>query len=281
MPLRTSWSSSIEVASFRVVRRSRRGELGSLIEPRRAHRSAGPRRRSSPGAARRIDEQHEALVGLRGPGADVAALAPVDDGQRRLQRDVGDPEQRQALEAAVGAHEAGHEVGGGLGQQLRGGADLRDAPAQLHDHDEVAHLDGLVDVVGDEQDGLGEVLLEAEQLVLEAVADDGVDRAERLVHEQDGRVGGEGPRHADALALAARELAGVAVAIARRVEPDERQELVGALPLPRRRPAQQAGHRGDVVGDRLVREEADLLDDVADAAPQLRDLAARRCRRRR
>ena len=34
-------------------------------------------------------------------------------------------------------------------------------------------------------------------------------------------------------------------------------------------PAEQAGHGGDVVGDRLVREQADLLDHVADAAAQL------------
>ena len=33
-------------------------------------------------------------------------------------------------------------------------------------------------------------------------------------------------------------------------------------------PAQQPRDRGDVVGDRLVGEQPDLLDDVADAAPE-------------
>ena len=89
-----------------------------------------------------------------------------------------------------------------------------------------------------------------EELVLEAVADDGVDRAERLVHEQDRRVGGQGARDADALPLAAGELARVAVAVARRVEPDEVEELVGALAAPRLRPAQQARHGGDVLSRR-------------------------------
>ena len=40
---------------------------------------------------------------------------------------------------------------------------------------------------------LAMLLLEAQELVLEAVADDRVDRAERLVHEHDRRVGREGP----------------------------------------------------------------------------------------
>jgi hypothetical protein len=44
----------------------------------------------------------------------------------------------------------------------------------------------------------------AEQLLLEAGANDRVHGAERLVHQQDGRVGGERPSDADPLLLAAR-----------------------------------------------------------------------------
>src|SRR4029079_8557405 len=78
---------------------------------------------------------------------------------------------------------------------------------------------------------------------------------------------------AAALPLAAGELARVAVAVLRRVEPDDRQQLFGPLAEPGLRPAQQARHGRDVVADRLMREEADLLDDVADAPPELRQLA--------
>ena len=60
------------------------------------------------------------------------------------------------------------------------------------------------------------VFLEAQELVLEAVADDRVDRAERLVHEHDRRVRGQRPGDADALPLAAGELAREAVAVLRR-----------------------------------------------------------------
>ena len=111
--------------------------------------------------------------------------------------------------------------------------------------------------------------LEVEQLVLQAGAHDRVDRAERLVHQQDRRVGGQRPGHADPLLLAARQLGRVARAAARgrgRPGPPARRRAPrsGALSQPSR-----SGHRGDVLGDGAVGEEADALDDVADAAPQL------------
>ena len=146
-----------------------------------------------------------------------------------------------------------------------GRAELGEDAAGLEDGDEVAHLDRLVDVVGHEQDRLGDRLLEAEELVLEPVADDRVDGAERLVHEHDRRVGGQRPGDADALALAARQLAREAVAILGGLEPDEREQLLRSLAEARLRPAEQARHRRDVLADGLVREQADLLDDVADA----------------
>ena len=126
--------------------------------------------------------------------------------------------------------------------------------------------------MGDEDDGLADLGLQAQELVLQALAVDRVDRAERLVHEHQRRVGGERAGHADALALAARELGGIAVA-QRAFEPDEVEQGVDALGDPRARPAEQARHRRDVLADRLVREQPDLLDDVADLAPQLGGIA--------
>ena len=85
-------------------------------------------------------------------------------------------------------------------------------PALSQDRHPVAHLDRLVDVVGDEQDRLADLRLEAQELVLQALAVDRVDRAERLVHQHQRRIGRERARDADALALAARQLRRVAVA---------------------------------------------------------------------
>jgi len=54
-----------------------------------------------------------------------------------------------------------------------------------------------------------------------------------------------------------------------RVEVDEIDQLIDSVTDPGCLPSEQPGHGGDVVGDRPVGEQADLLDDVADAAPQL------------
>ena len=50
-----------------------------------------------------------------------------------------------------------------------------------------------------------------DQLLLQLAADDRVDRAERLVHQQHGRVGRERAGHPDPLLLPARELVRVAL----------------------------------------------------------------------
>ena len=135
-----------------------------------------------------------------------------------------DPHQRQPLQRPVGADEVLDELVGRRHQQLRRGRVLRDPAALAHHRDPVAHLDRLVDVVGDEEDGLADLRLQAEELVLQALAVDRVDRAEGLVHQHHQRVRGQRPGDADALLLAAGELGRVAVAELG-VEPDQLQQL--------------------------------------------------------
>ena len=148
---------------------------------------------------------------------------------------------------------------------------LLELAALGEDRDPVAHPHRLVDVVGDEHDRLAQLALQPQELVLQPVADDRVDRAERLVHQQHRRVGGERAGHADPLALAAGELVRVAA----------RRSVAGSRPTSssssstrardlRFGPSRAARHGGDVGGDRLVREQPDLLDHVADPPAQLR-----------
>ena len=79
---------------------------------------------------------------------------------------------------------------------------------------------------------------------------------------------GEGAGHADALALAAGELGRVAL---RELlgQADDLQQLADAVVDALLVPAQQMRDGGDVLADRAVGEQADLLDDVADLASQL------------
>ena len=90
------------------------------------------------------------------------------------------------------------------------------------------------------------VVLEPQELVLQPRPGDGVDGAERLVHEQHGRVGGQRARDADALALPARQLGRVPAAVRRRVEADQLEQLVDAGRDASAIPAEQAGHGPDV-----------------------------------
>ena len=73
----------------------------------------------------------------------------------------------------------------------------------------------------DEHHGLSHLLLQAQELVLQASAVDRVDRAERLIHQQQRRVGGEGAGDADALALTSRQLCRVAAGELVFAQPDQ------------------------------------------------------------
>ena len=120
-----------------------------------------------------------------------------------------------------------------MGEDRVGRVVLGEHAALAEDRDPVAHRDRLVDVVGDEDHRLRDLAVQPAQLLLQPGARDRVERAERLVHQQHRRVGGERAGEPDALALAARELRRVALRV-RLLEPDELEQLRRPLadPLP-------------------------------------------------
>ena len=110
-----------------------------------------------------------------------------DPGSRSLARELGD--------VAVGRRE----------NEILRRADLHDAPV-LHDGDAIGEPDRLVEIVGDEHDGLLQHRLQPEELVLHLTPDQGIERGKRLVEKPDVRVGGERTGDADTLLLSAGEL---------------------------------------------------------------------------
>ena len=107
------------------------------------------------------------------------------------------------------------------------------------------------------------------ELALQLGAHDRVDGAERLVHQQHRRVGGEGPGDADALLLAAGELGRVASSPSPgRGRRGRAARAARALRVRLSQPSRR-GTVVDVVEHGAVREQPGLLDDVADAAAQL------------
>jgi hypothetical protein len=140
------------------------------------------------------------------------------------------------------------------------------------DDDLVAQQEGLVDVVRHEHDGLVEVALQADGLGLQFLADDRVDGAERLVHQQDVGVGGETAGDADALLL--RRRAGAGSGRRERDRAHDVQQLERTL-APASSACRSVRNRGDVVDDAEVRKQSRVLQHVADAAAQLNGVRSR------
>ncbi len=121
-----------------------------------------------------------------------------------------------------------------------------------------------------QHDGLRQRLLDRKELVLQPSSHHGVDSTERLVHQQHVRDRRRAPRgDSDALPLTAGQLVRVPVCVLAGLEAHRGQQLVDALVRASLVPAEQLRQRRDVRANGLVREQADLLDDVADLAAQL------------
>ena len=73
--------------------------------------------------------------------------------------------------------------------------------ASFHQRDTRAEKECLAQIVGHEYDGLPQAILESEKFSLQFNAGDGVERAERLVHQENWRIGGKSAGDAHPLPL--------------------------------------------------------------------------------
>jgi hypothetical protein len=202
-----------------------------------------------------------------GVAAEVNILgADVSDVAGGLAGLVGGVVEGGEFEAVDVAEELEDEGGGGFVVNLLGRADLLDAGV-VHDNDLVGELEGLLLVVGDKDGGEVDVFLEIEEPAAEFLADFGVEGAKRFVEEEDFGLGGEGAGEGDALALAAGELVGEAVAEAGEADHfEEFVDAVGDFLFGRAVFAADFEAEGDVFKDVEVTEEGVVLEDEADAA---------------
>ncbi len=151
----------------------------------------------------------------------------------------------------VRAGEARDEAVGGCGGQLRRSPELAQPAVDQH-ADAVGERGGVAEVVRHEQ--RGEVQLREQ--VLQLSADDAaglcVERRERLVEEQHGRVARQRASEGDTLALAAGD--GIRALAREMVDAEALQQLAGPI----------ASAERHVLPDRQVREQRVLLEDEAD-----------------
>jgi len=127
----------------------------------------------------------------------------------------------------------------------------------------LGEIESLVEIVGDEEDGLFESTHEGAEHVLHFGTGEGIECAEGLVHEQDCGVGGKCAGKADTLALAAGELMRIAVEEVGRVEADGGEKFLTALGALPARDALGFKDDTDVALDGEVGKEAGLLNHIS------------------
>src|SRR3954452_1588902 len=166
-----------------------------------------------------------------------------------------------ALEQVGDADEAGDELGGRLLVELDRRADLLDSPL-VEDGDPGTHRQRLVLVVGDVDEGDADLALDRLQLDLHLLAQLQVEGAERLVEQQHLGPLDDRPGQGDALALAAGELAGLAISVAGQA--DHLQRFVASLRSLGLVDAGDAQAVGNVLAHGHMRGQGVVLKDGVD-----------------
>lgn len=161
------------------------------------------------------------------------------------------------------AHKLRDEAGRGAVVNLERGADLiRDA--LVHDHDPVGHREGFFLVMGYENRGDPEALLDFANFVAQGDTDFRIERRKWFIEQQNLRARREGAGKSHALLLAARELIGVAGAEVRQA--DQVQHFLDAGGAFGLRRAFDFEAEGDVFRHGEVREQGVGLEHHADVS---------------
>ena len=103
-----------------------------------------------------------------------------------------------------------------------------DKTSGMKESDALAEKKGFANVVGDEDDGFVEAAGEGPEFALKFGTGDGIEGAEGLVHQEDGRIGGKSAGNADTLALTARKFARTTGGKFGWIETDHAEQLIDA-----------------------------------------------------
>jgi hypothetical protein len=132
--------------------------------------------------------------------------------------------------------------------------------AGSHDDDAVAHVDGFVDVVGDQEHGGAARLPEAEDFILHAHAGEGIQGTQGFIEQQNARVIDQRAGEGDSLGHAAGEL--VRISGGEGVQADEAEEIIHFVAAAMEQAtSDEAGF--DIAADSEPREEIGILEDQA------------------
>ena len=226
------------------------------------------------GGGRGQDERREATHDDDGlPEQEEGDERGPDREERRPAHAAASPSPRcRRTSRAVSRHDGGVQVvDRARTRQLHG--DVRDhasGPWRHHD-DPIGDEDRLGDAVRDQQDRRRGALPEPQQLQVEPLAAQRIERAERLVEEQHLGLEREGAGERDPLTRSRRRARRADCPVTPGSSDDEVLELGQALRAAGGRPAGELERVRDVVGGRAPRQQARLLEHQADARVGLDD----------
>ena len=150
----------------------------------------------------------------------------------------------------------------------KGSAGRRASSSNVQQGDGGAEDEGLANVVGHDHHRLAELADDGHQVLLQLGARDRVQRAQRLVEEQQRGIEDQRAQQPGTLTLAAAQLVRKAVE-QRRLERDDLRERIEARRLGVRAPAGRPRRQRGVARDGEMRKERAVLHDVADARGRL------------
>src|SRR4051812_40519854 len=163
--------------------------------------------------------------------------------------------------------EAADEIAGGAGGDLGRRRELLHL-AVVEERNAIGEREGFLVIVGDEDLSEAKLVVDLAQGDAKLAPDLGVERAERLVEQQDARVAGKRTGERDALPLSARQLIWIALAEAGQL--DEAEQLLDPVAGRRARRALRPLHhvqaKGDVLRDGHMAKQRILLEHKADPA---------------
>lgn len=186
---------------------------------------------------------------------------PREGEAHRAAAGIGDGVERTAVRLGL-AHQA-QGCGVARMQEDVGHRPLLHHAAAIEHGDAIAGAADDVHLMGDEHDGDAEVAVDLAQEIEHRACCLRVERAGRLVAEQDRGFAGERPCNADALLLPAGKLARIFLRMFRQADAGEqRGDALGDLD-----PAVVTGQLqriGDIAGDGAGAQEIEMLEDHAD-----------------
>ena len=260
------------------------GQRDAAVSARHRARRPGGCRPGARAAPPRASLQARALAWHGGDVGAVTSARRRSSASGPSRRTVPDGLEREQLERPLGCRPAGARryPAAGRDRSSAGGAYCSSRPRSMTPM-RSPRQDGLGHVMRHQHDRDAEPPLQRRRgPVLRLGADDGIEGAERLVHEEQLRFRRQRPRHADPLLLAAGELVREFAGVERR----GRGRTGRGARLTRRAtraavPPHQRRHGGDVAGDRPVREQAVALDERSRCRAAAPRPGWRRCRGRR